>query len=90
MNTAPSPDLPPLASGQPTPAEAAYGSDQSYQSTIQTLIRDVVADSNMIQDLQRQQAQLLQQQNTVANQVLQAALPVRLSHFREGVLVGKL
>ena len=36
---------------------------------IQTLTRDVVADANMIRDLQSQQEQLLRQQNTVANQI---------------------
>ena len=36
---------------------------------IQTLTRDVVADANMIRDLQSQQEELLRQQNTVANQI---------------------
>ena len=75
IDTAPAPDLPPVATNDPTPAQAAYGADQSYQSVIQTLVRDTVADSNMVQDLQRQQAQLLQQQNTVANQVLRLHHP---------------
>lgn len=53
----------------PTPAQAAAGQDASYMNVIQTLTRDVVADANMIRDLQAQQQQLLAQQNTVANQI---------------------
>ena len=56
-------------SSGPTPAEAASGQDASYMNVIQTLTRDVVADANMIRDLQQQQEQLLNQQNTVANQI---------------------
>jgi hypothetical protein len=56
-------------SSGPTPAEAAAGQDASYMNVIQTLTRDVVADANMIRDLQQQQQQLLTQQNTVANQI---------------------
>eukprot|EP00960_Hanusia_phi_P018119 532698-Hanusia_phi.AAC.1 len=53
----------------PTPAEAAAGKDATYQSVMATLTRDVVADSNMIRDLQSEQQILLSQQNSVANQV---------------------
>jgi len=98
VDTAPAPDLPPVAtndpppaqeeSGDPTPEQAAYGADQSYQSVIQTLVRDVVADSNMVQDLQRQQAQLLQQQNTVANQV-QASTTERTADAVRVVHLGR-
>jgi len=65
------PGVPPQAvepSG-PTPAQAAMGQDASYMNVIQTLTRDVVADANMIRDLQAQQQQLLTQQDTVANQI---------------------
>ncbi|EKX53688.1 hypothetical protein GUITHDRAFT_100664 [Guillardia theta CCMP2712] len=53
----------------PTPAEAAAGKDATYQSVMATLTRDVVADSNMIRDLQSEQQILLSQQNSLANQV---------------------
>ena len=56
-------------SSGPTPAQAAAGQDASYMNVIQTLTRDVVADANMIRDLQSQQQQLLSQQDTVANQI---------------------
>jgi hypothetical protein len=56
-------------SSGPTPAQAAAGQDASYMNVIQTLTRDVVADANMIRDLQSQQEELLRQQNTVANQI---------------------
>lgn len=56
-------------SSGPTPAQAANGMDASYMNVIQTLTRDVVADANMIRDLQAQQQQLLSQQDTVANQI---------------------
>ena len=64
------PGIAPQAVDQgPTPAEAASGQVASYMNVIQTLTRDVVADANMIRDLQAQQQQLLSQQNTVANQI---------------------
>ncbi len=46
-----------------------FWQESSYMGVIQTLTRDVVADANMIRDLQSQQEQLLRQQNTVANQI---------------------
>jgi len=63
------PVQPEPAEEDPTPEEAAEGAQPSYKSVVQTLTRDVVADSKMIQDLQGQQDTLLNQQNMVANQI---------------------
>ena len=68
----PSPAYPPgtLKPVLPPPMTARQGETEiNYMAIIDTLTRDVVADSNLIADLQQRQKQLLNQQGAVANQV---------------------
>ena len=60
---------PPATISPPLPS--APGPDINYLAIIDTLTRDVVADSNMISDLQKRQQQLLSQQGGVADSVCQ-------------------
>eukprot|EP00277_Geminigera_cryophila_P040065 CAMPEP_0173112498 /NCGR_PEP_ID=MMETSP1102-20130122/46085_1 /TAXON_ID=49646 /ORGANISM="Geminigera sp., Strain Caron Lab Isolate" /LENGTH=290 /DNA_ID=CAMNT_0014013643 /DNA_START=15 /DNA_END=883 /DNA_ORIENTATION=- len=79
MYAPPSPPPPPPATAKANPAyppatispplPSAPGPDINYLAIIDTLTRDVVADSNMISDLQKRQQQLLSQQGGVADSI---------------------